>query len=920
MRPCPHMRILNMNCRSILNKSTELEGIILAHDPSILLLTETWLNDSIFDSEFVPADFNVFRKDRGARGGGVCILFKNSLNIIRMPDVPNVEALFCKTYHGNVKYVIGVVYRPPSLEPIDLIELQNYMTIHVRQEDRVILAGDFNAPNIDWSLLTTRKQNDKVGEAIIDFVFAFDLLQIVDDFTRIQGQTRSILDLFFIRGFPAPCVTCEIHPGISDHEMVLLTLSGVSMNEHRSIRNFPNFSRADDVSIIDTLSFHFDTFASSDASVNYLWDRLKSIIMECMDRFVPRIVKKPKKRNPWITRPTLQLKRKLKRLKKKGSSTNAQKQEISLLTVKLQSEVSKDKQNYHSVLLPRFISTSPEKFWRLISPSSRSSTAFEVDGSITHDSSKIANAFNAQFQSVFTKDNNLLPDFSLSLPPVPDIVISETGILNLLLNIDIKKSCGPDDIPNEFLKRYAEWMAKYLHVLFSKSLQEGEVPLDWKIAKITPLHKNGSNSTVKNYRPISLISTACKLMEHAIHKHISVFLEEQNFFTKGQHGFRKGFSTQTQLVETIHDFATSINNGNQTDAIFLDFRKAFDTVSHNKLLYKLNLVLQNPKLISWISSYITGRLQMVSFNQHCSGRVSVSSGVPQGSVLGPLFFLIFINDIVDGIPVKIKLYADDCILYCEVKNSNDQLLLNQAFEKVMSWCESWQMCLNLEKTVAMKITRKKTPLTYYYGYKNNYLSEVTEYKYLGLLITSDLRWNKHIDQVIAHTQRKLFFLRRALKLSTPTVRLLAYKSVILPGLDYAAIIWDPYTKTNIDKLESIQKRAVRFIYNRYDRTSVTDLLTRAKLQPLSTRNRHSRLKFLYQILMGHVKVDTYSVMPLTSRYSTRLRHDRTLTPHQTRNNAFKYSFFPRTVNDWNLLTNEQVLQSSLASFTSSLCS
>lgn len=249
----------------------------------------------------------------------------------------------------------------------------------------------------------------------------------------------------------------------------------------------------------------------------------------------------------------------------------------------------------------------------------------------------------------------------------------------------------------------------------------------------------------------------------------------------------------------------------------MNFAKAFDKLSHKKLLFQLEKVLQNKMLMAWLSFYLTKRQQFVSFHDCSSKYVTVDSGVPQGSVLGPLLFLLFINDTVEQIPVKEKLYADDCVLYSKIHSSSDQLLLNGKWQMVIGkWqMEECQMVINLDKTVFMRITHKKSPLLFTYSANNTFLSEVTNCKYLVLYISNDLCWNKHITHITTNATYKLFFLRRDLKLSTPSVRLLAYKSIVLPILDYAAIIWDPFTKTNINKLEKVQKRAVRFIYNNF---------------------------------------------------------------------------------------------------------
>lgn len=187
--------LLNVNCRSVVNKATQLEGLLLTHDVEIAALTETWLSCHIFDSEFVPENYRVFRKDRDGRGGGVAILFKSSLQIFKMPDIDGVEGLFCKFYKNNVRYILGVVYRPPNSSVEVLINLKEYLQHHVKSNDRLILTGDFNLPNIDWT--TFSYSTNTIEQTMLDISLAFDLLQVVKDFTRVHNGSGSTLDLFF---------------------------------------------------------------------------------------------------------------------------------------------------------------------------------------------------------------------------------------------------------------------------------------------------------------------------------------------------------------------------------------------------------------------------------------------------------------------------------------------------------------------------------------------------------------------------------------------------------------------------------------------------------------------------------------------------------------------------------------------------
>lgn len=362
---------MNINCRSIVNKAAQLEALFLEHDPDIAVLTETWLNSDIYDSEFLPKNYRVLRKDRDRRGGGVAIIYKDSLQVLRMPDVPVGESLFCKLYVENVRYILGVVYRPPS-SPVTFLEgLEEYLHRYVKTEDKIILAGDFNLPDIDWYNFYSQTSL-QTNNTMLNIAFTFDLLQVVDDYTRIQNDSKAILDLFFVSGTIKNKVSCSVTSGISDHLAVVLTLLNVPPTNTNRIQFHPNFAMAHDEAILDALDLEYDAFRKSTCDINTLWYRFKDIIFECMQRYVPKIAKKSYKYNPWITRETLQLQRKLKRLKKKSrnSSTPSLKVKINEASSQLKHKIAADKATYYGTTLQSLITTSPERFWRLITPTS----------------------------------------------------------------------------------------------------------------------------------------------------------------------------------------------------------------------------------------------------------------------------------------------------------------------------------------------------------------------------------------------------------------------------------------------------------------------------------------------------------------------------------------------------------------------
>lgn len=464
--------------------------------------------------------------------------------------------------------------------------------------------------------------------------------------------------------------------------------------------------------------------------------------------------------NPWVSRKIIHMKRQLRRMraKRKSSKQSLRSADVTTLSLSFRAELADAKKRYMNESLTQFIKTAPQKFWRYLSKEKSNTVYLNKETGTVTDSFQLACTFNDYFKSVFTDDDGILPEFSLGCPasPIPDIVVTQEGICNLLLNLDEKKSTGLDGIPNVFLKRYAEWCSCYLTDIFNKSLRDGQVPNDWKCAKVIPIHKGGAKDCVNNYRPVSLTSTCCKTLEHVLTKHLTEFLEEHKLMAEQQHGFRRGFSTVTILTEVSHFISQILDDRGQVDIIFLDFRKAFDKIPHPKLLHKLSTILQNDELINWIAAYLINREQVVCIRGTNSTSQSVGSGVPQGSVIGPLLFLLYINDMNSGFSpdVFIKHYADDTVIYSKAESNYDQEKLNEHLGMIGSWCKKWQMVLNPSKTVFMPITRKTKPLLFRYVINDEPLCRVSEYKYLGVYVTDSLNWNRHIDYICDKSQKK----------------------------------------------------------------------------------------------------------------------------------------------------------------------
>ena len=398
-------------------------------------------------------------------------------------------------------------------------------------------------------------------------------------------------------------------------------------------------------------------------------------------------------------------------------------------------------------------------------------------------------------------------------------------------------------------------------------------------------------------------------------------LDSKSILVDNQHGFRSRRSCETQLIQTTHDFATNLDNKIQTDVAILDFTKAFDKVDHKLLLYKLQYYGIRGNILNWIENFLTNRSQKVVIDGKISNPIDVTSGVPQGTVLGPILFLIFINDIADDLHSHARLFADDCLLYKEIVSQNDCSLLQNDLDKLNLWANKWKMEFNVSKCFIMNITlATKNRVQHTYTMKGQSLINTTNTKYLGITISSDLKWNKHIDIITAKATRILNFIRRNLKRCPQKLKEKAYLTYVRPQLEYCSTVWDPHTKENITKIDKIQNRAARFTTNNYQQTaSVSEMVRNLNWPPLQQRRQYFNLVLFYKVVNRFICIPrTILPPPISSIHNTRHSHTKQFLIPQCRINAYKFSFIPRTTIVWNHLPQDVVSSFTVDSFKDQL--
>ena len=494
------------------------------------------------------------------------------------------------------------------------------------------------------------------------------------------------------------------------------------------------------------------------------------------------------------------------------------------------------------------------------------------------------------------------------------ISLNVEGIYRLLNDLDVNKAPGPDKIPNRILKYCATEIAQILQVIFNQSLTSGNLPDDWLTANIMPIFKKGNRSSPLNYRPISLTAVCCKILEHIIYHHIMEHLSQYQIIHNYQHGFRQGYSAESQLITVTEDILYAMDHKLQTDFILLDFQKAFDTVPHQRLLSKLSSYGIQNETYSWINSWLTRRKQRVIVNGSASAWTPVKSGVPQGTVLGPLMFLIYINDIGDRVSSNLWLFADDCILYRTVTSLEDSKQLQCDLDSISEWSRLWQMNFNIRKCTVLQCYRMSSPILANYSLAGQILECVKEHSYLGIILDQQMTFTSHINYIVSKAAKVLNFLKRNLHKCSTSTKATAYVSLVRPILEYASSVWDPYQYNKIYIIDRIQRRAARWSLCNYDRySSVTLMQHQLSWQNLQQHRKIARLLLLYKALYDHIALQIPPYYTL-SYSNTRANHQFSFIHPSTRTNFYMYSFYPKTIKQWNSLSSDMASAQSPAEF------
>ena len=934
--------ISHVNINSITSRCRldELSIFSSLNDIDVICLSETKLDDQVNPSLFILNNYHEpLTKHRDRKGGGVAIYVRNNIAVKRLHhlEIDGIEWIWCLIKIKSITLIICSLYLPPKSTTNQHSEfLQKFsecITLaELHSPDNILILGDFNAGNTFLNpKFTNHSQITPNETALHDEVFSLNLKQLICEPTRYTDTNKiaNLRDLVIVSNDDMVNKS-GVLPSFSniDH---LPTFVSLKINRPSTIRQTTqiwDYKNMDPDKLTRRL-MDTDWDGLMDCDIDEATDNFTHNLMTAAIESIPvRTISKKEDDKPWFSSELKREIRKRDRLFRAAKKSNTEydwgrwRKQRNLATCTNQRlknahiqtqvmkllETKKNPHQYHNILKGLMGRKSNRNIPPLITQ----------DGTPVTDDADKATIFNKHFASQTRLDTHDKPIPHITPPehPVPSLAevrVTEPEVLKILNRLDTSKSTGPDKVPNKLLKMCALIIAKPLSKLFNKSLQSGKFPSSWKKACVTPIFKRkGSNSDPTNYRPISLLPNISKILEKLVFNKIYGHIVENELLSEKQSGYRPNHSTDMQLLYLTHQLYSTLNKKENFTAVFLDISKYFDKIWHDGLIEKCKTQYRiSGSLLEWLISYLKDRTQVVRVGNSFSTPEKILSGCPQGSVLGPLLAIMYLNDLSKITHNEALFYADDTSLYSSHSpdSENDRQLIQNDLDAIGRYGEEWAITFNAQKTVQMTFTNKHDNQDFKLFFNDQEIPTANKHKHLGLILSSDLNFHEHVNSTIRTINAILGPIYPLAKFLSRPILNNIYTTYIRPYFDYCDIIYDGnLTISDSIRLQTLQNRCARLVTGALFRSPTTALLKDLGWERLETRRLIHKLLFFHRLYYDHPPLPVYVKNMLTDTRQDatglRLRNANLLSIPPTKLSSFNRSYIPSTIRQWNFLPED----------------
>ena len=931
------------------SKMVELRERVKIEKPHIIAITEVQPKNSSearMDQDYTVHNFSLHR---WCNGRGINIWTHKCLDgAVSIPDFNEMTVEIAQVQirldRGD-NLTFSCVYRSQHLSQSGNDALNSHLIKTAKSTSHVNICGDFNFGNINWATQESKTSEASLENKFLTAVRDSFMHQHVVEPTRNRGSDEpSLLDLTFTNEEDMLQNLQYLAPlGKSDHQV--LTWHFTCYTEPPAAKTINQWWNADyDAMRADLRDHSWNFLQNPNSTAQEAWDELKHKLNGLRDKHVP--TKTVGNKTEWEDRGDFPASAELRNLIKEKNRAHKKwqahlkwpdedifRRNYTRIRNKVVAKAGREKRAFERKIAMNSNKENTKQFWALCNKRLKTSKGVAPllknptdPSSLTFDDTEKAEALQRQFTSVFTKEPDgeipRLPD--LTKERLSSLTVTPEVVLKKLKGLKTSKSPGPDGLHPLLLSELAHELARPLAHLYNLTLRTGVVPADWKNATVSPIFKKGVRSQPVNYRPVSLTCILCKIMESIIRESILEFCINNGLLSDNQFGFINGRSTTLQLLNFLEECIDVYASNGVTDVVYLDFAKAFDSVPHRRLLGKLKAHGIDGEILRWIEAFLCGRVQRVSVNGKVSSEESVLSGIPQGSVLGPLLFVLYINDLPQGLDCTAYLFADDTKVLKKIHNLEDSVQLQEDLNRLETWSLKWLLSFHPDKCKILTLGKHENiPHAFQYSLFGTELEHLFQEKDLGVIIDSDITFEDHIACKVKKANSIMGLIRRVFTYLDKDMFKKLFTSLVRSHLEFSQVVWSPRTRKLINLIESVQIRATKLAEGLAD-TDYSQRLMDLNMTTLAFRRKRGDMIETWK----HINVYSACSVPASFKLcnSRPIRSATGRHPFQIYKPLAKdglrgvqhNSFYYRIADTWNNLPHEVVAAGTLNTFKNRL--